>query len=274
MPDLLKSLLQETSRSGHVNSHFVKNLAPCGLALLPVATLPMSLFLHTVCSCSPVDHPDVMLLQARFDLAHYDNTLFATYNLPFPDHLNNAVAKRRAEYLASRVCVRYALGQLGIDHFILTNDKDRAPLWPQGIVGSLSHTHHCISLLLARATSHKLPGVDCEKVMKHQTAEEMQSMIITPQEMTVLQQSGLPFAAALTVAFSLKESLYKAMFPQLRTFMNFDSAEIISCTPNAGRVGLRLTRTFSDAFPAGREFTGRALLEQDDVLSWVIAPST
>lgn len=212
-----------------------------------------------------------MLIQARFDLTQFDNHLFAACKIPFPESLNKAVTKRRAEYFASRVCVRYALSQLGIEGFLLTNDRDRAPIWPQGIIGSLSHTHHCISLLLAKATSEKILGVDCEQIMQQQTAEEMQSMIVTAQEMAVLRHSGLPFSTALTVAFSLKESLYKALFPQLRTFMNFDAAEIISCTANAERVTLRLTQTFAAGFAAGREFCGRVLLEQDEVLSWIIA---
>lgn len=254
-----------------MNNNSSPNLAPCGLVLLPVNPLPVPHFLHTLHCCSPIDHADVMLLQARFDLKQFDNALFAACNLPFPESLNKAVSKRRAEYLASRLCVRHALSQLDIEGFLLANDRDRAPIWPQGIIGSLSHTHHRISLLLAKATSEKILGVDCEQIMQQQTAEEMQSMIATAQEMTVLRHSGLPFATALTVAFSLKESLYKALFPQLRQFMSFDAAEIMSCAPNAEQVTLRLTQTFADGFVAGREFSGRVLLEQDEVLSWIIA---
>ena len=250
-----------------MNNNSSPNLVPCGLALMPAKPLPAPHFLHRLRCCSPAGHPDVMLFQARFDLAQFDNALFSACHLPFPEHLQKAASKRRAEYLASRLCVRHALSQLGIDDFVLANDRDRAPLWPQGIVGSLSHTHHCISLLLARAAGKKLLGVDCEQIMQRQTAEEMQSMIVTAQEKAVLRQSGLPFATALTVAFSLKESLYKALFPQLREFMNFDAAEITHCTPNAGQVTLRLTQTAA----AGREFSGRVLSDQDEVLSWVIA---
>lgn len=257
-----------------MNNHSFPNLVPCALDLLPVEPLPAPHFLHTLNCLSPADHSDVMLLQARFDLTQFDNTLFAACKIPFPESLNKAVNKRRAEYLASRLCVRHAVSQLGIEDFLLANDCDRAPIWPQGITGSLSHTHHCISLLLAKTTSGKILGVDCEQVMKHQTAQEMQSMIVTAQEMAVLRHSGLPFATALTVAFSLKESLYKALFPQLRQFMNFDAAEIVRCTPNAEQVTLRLTHTFAGGFTAGRAFSGRVLVEQDEVLSWIIDATT
>lgn len=238
--------------------------------ILSGTTLPKDRFLAAPVSSRLAEHPDVLLVQARYDLAYYSDQLFTDYRLPFPAHLNKAVAKRRAEYLASRLCVRAALRQFGFDDFLLTNDADRAPVWPEGIAGSLSHTRACISLLLADKVTGKQPGVDCEEIMRPEAAEEMREMIINEREHGILQSSGVPFATALTAAFSLKESLYKALFPLFRQFMHFNEAEIIACRAGLTNVTLRLNRALSPGFPVGTLFTGRVALAEGQLTSWVI----
>lgn len=243
---------------------------PCVLPLKPLALADSDDFITNVFFSSPAGHPDVCLVQADYDLARFDEQLFTTQVLPLPLHLNKAVRKRRAEYLASRVLVRYALCRLGAAAWILANDADRAPLWPAGFSGSLSHSTQKIALLLAKTESGKLLGVDCEEVMRAETAEAMQENIITPVEKRRLLESGLPFPEALTVAFSLKESLYKALYPKLKKFMDFSEAEIVFCSPNADKFLLRLTTSHSSDFPQGREFTGRVERTSTRVLSWIV----
>ncbi|MEM6049308.1 4'-phosphopantetheinyl transferase superfamily protein [Erwinia sp. P7711] len=243
---------------------------PYLLPLKPLALADSGGFITDVTFRSPADHPDVCLIQANYNLACFDEQLFTTLRLPVPLHLNKAVRKRRAEYLASRALVRHALCRLGSDPWILANDASRAPLWPAGFCGSLSHSTQEIALLLAKAESGKLLGVDCEQVMRAETAEAMQENIITQQEKHLLMQSGLPFPDALTLAFSLKESLYKALSPRLRKFMSFSEAEIVFCAPRAEKVLLRLTTSHSSEFPAGREFTGRVERTSSRILSWIV----
>ncbi|MCX8964994.1 4'-phosphopantetheinyl transferase superfamily protein [Erwinia psidii] len=221
---------------------------------------------------SPAGHPDVMLMLANYHLSSFSDHLFSELAIPLPVHLNRAVTKRRAEYLASRVCVRHALSLTGIDGFILHNDANRAPIWPPGIVGSLSHTDSWIGLIVGQSSCAKLLGVDCEWVIPQARAHELQKMIISTDEKNVLQQSGLADAVALTVAFSLKESLYKALFPRIRQFMDFKDAEIVASNADASRVCLRLVRHFPADFPAGRLFTGHVLIQEDRVLSWIVTP--
>lgn len=192
--------------------------------------------------------------------------------IPPPLHLNRAIKKRRAEYLASREVARQALQQLGRENYIVSNGPQRAPRWPDGIRGSLSHTHQRISLLLTRTDSGKQPGVDCERLILPVKAEDLQSRIIDEEERLPLQQSGLPFATGLTAAFSVKESLYKALFPQLGQFMDFADAGIVHCAPEAEQLVLRLNRDFSANFRAGREFRGGCRHSACELLSWVVVP--
>ena len=243
---------------------------PCGVPLIPVALPESNGFITDVCFCSPADRPETLLLKAAFDLSRFDERLFPACDIPSPTHLNKAVRKRRAEYLASRMVVRNALSRMGIEAAILSNDADRAPVWPVGISGSLSHSHQSIAVLLSRRENRLLLGVDCETILRAETAEQMQSVIVTPEEKQRLLESGLPFATALTLAFSIKESLYKALFPLLRQAMDFRAAEITALYPATGQVRLRLTDAFASDFPAGRVFTGQVELQAEQVLTWII----
>lgn len=249
----------------------INSLTPDGLSQL--ANLPALAddFITAVSRLSPAGHPDVLLTEASYDPVRYSDQLFARYLLPFPTHLAKAVAKRRAEYLASRVCVRETLSLFGFSDFLLTNDADRAPIWPPGVAGSLSHTRTRVSLMLTTATAGKQPGVDCEEIMPPAAAAKMQEMIINKREYAVLQRSGLPFATALTAAFSLKESLYKALFPLFRQFMDFKEAEIVACEAELASVTLRLNRALSPDFAVGRLFSGHVTLHERTLTSWVMA---
>lgn len=243
---------------------------PCGIPLLPVSLPDTDDFITDVSFASPKDRPDILLVKALFDLSRFDERLFRVCDLPAPIHLSHAVRKRRAEYLASRVIVRYALERMGVEAVILANDADRVPVWPEGISGSLTHTHQNLAVLLSPGGSKRLLGVDCEKVMRREIAEEMQNVIVTAEEKRKLLECGLPVATAMTLAFSAKESLYKALFPTLRQYMDFSAAEITGLIPATGKVSLRLTASLADGFPAGREFIAQVELHSLQVISWII----
>lgn len=219
------------------------------------------------------DTPDISLLDVRYDVAHFNESLFGQLNIPPPDHLQRAVKKRRAEYLASRYGLQQVLASWGIADFILSNGPDRAPRWPQGVNGSLSHTHQQICALLT-PRQDVMPGVDCETIMTEEMARETGRMFIDDGEKKRLAQCEVPFATALTVAFSVKESLYKALYPQIKQFMDFSAAEIVACTGDLQYLRLRLTQTFSPTMTVGRIFEGRALLHADRVMTWVTASSS
>ncbi|WP_228131459.1 4'-phosphopantetheinyl transferase superfamily protein, partial [Klebsiella pneumoniae] len=79
-------------------------------------------------------------------------------------------------------------------------------LWPTPWFGSISH---CGQRALAVIADRPV-GVDIERRFTPQLAAELESSIISPAEKTALLHSGLPFPLALTLAFSAKESGFKA----------------------------------------------------------------
>ena len=213
---------------------------------------------------------DVLLAQARFDLTLYDDSFSARWNLPLPPALRQAVKKRRAEYLASRWLARAVMGRLGILDFLLQNHSDRSPIWPPGIRASLSHTDGATALAVTQQPL--CIGVDIESVMSLRTAEETAALLMSDQEEARLRALPLPFSQAATLLFSLKESLYKALWPQLHQPMDFLQASLLEADIAAGKAVLALNHTFSAMFAAGTRLEAEFQLEADRVLTLLTHP--
>ncbi|MEI8635194.1 4'-phosphopantetheinyl transferase superfamily protein [Vibrio sp. PP-XX7] len=82
-------------------------------------------------------------------------------------------------------------------------------------------------------------GIDIERKMSEETARQIMGHILLPQE--VAFQSGLKnMATFVTLIFSAKESLYKAIFPQVRRILEFDCAAVTEIQPQAGCLTLML----------------------------------
>ncbi|HCZ4943774.1 TPA: enterobactin synthase subunit EntD, partial [Salmonella enterica subsp. enterica serovar Saintpaul str. CFSAN004146] len=158
----------------------------------------------------------------RLHIVDFDASSFREHDLlwlPHHDRLRSAGRKRKAEHLAGRIAAVHALREVGVRTVPGMGDK-RQPLWPDGLFGSISH---CATTALAVISRQRI-GIDIEKIMSQHTATELAPSIIDSDERQILQASLLPFPLALTLAFSAKESVYKA-FSDRVTLPGFNSAK-------------------------------------------------
>jgi enterobactin synthetase component D len=172
----------------------------------------------------------------------------------------SAVPKRRAEFLAGRFAARTALAALGIDA-TPGRDAEGRPLWPAGIVGSI--THGAGRALCAVASSRDVLGVgiDVERLMDASVKDELLARICSEPERAMLARLAAPEAASITFAFSAKESLYKCLFPHVGRFMDFNAAAVVDAQAVAvpggftGELVLELTVDWASSLPRGLRFT-------------------
>ncbi|MCX8509150.1 MAG: 4'-phosphopantetheinyl transferase superfamily protein, partial [Rhodobacteraceae bacterium] len=151
-------------------------------------------------------------------------------DIPLPAALARAVLKRRNEFRAGRHCARHALRSLGVPATIPLIGPDRAPVWPEGIVGSISHSaNHAIAVVASRQTCRGL-GIDVEILTGTDDLAALSPHVATRAEMRLLRATYGP-AESFALLFSGKEAIYKAIFPQIRRFVDFH--EII-CVGLAG----------------------------------------
>jgi len=127
-----------------------------------------------------------------------------------PDDLRQAVAKRRSEFLAGRLCAALALRALGAPETV--GRRGRAPVWPAGVRGSITHT---AERAIAVASGSVLAlGLDCERLLAPAMAAEIAPLVLTEAERR-RRPPGWDEARFLTLAFSAKEALYKALAESL-----------------------------------------------------------
>lgn len=138
----------------------------------------------------------------------------------FPEeaaHVARAVPARRAEFLAGRIAARRALAQLGYKTPPLPAGPDRAPLWPAGVSGSISHSAGAAIAVVGDSTRHPLLGVDIEPAEPLPVALIVE--ICRPEEIADRPAGDRPMLARRL--FSAKEALYKAQYPRSRTVFGF-----------------------------------------------------
>ena len=168
------------------------------------------------------------LLPAGVLSSEADPEPFRAARLPAPERaaVARAVERRRREYAAGRTLARELLGRLGVDpRFHLLAGEDRAPVWPEGVRGSITHAPGRVAVAVAAADAIPLLGIDLE--LDRPLEEESLEIVCTTRELARLQD--LPAVARGTQAkllFSIKEAAYKALYPLCRTVLEFHDLEV------------------------------------------------
>ncbi|WP_154064880.1 enterobactin synthase subunit EntD [Klebsiella variicola] len=145
--------------------------------------------------------------------------------LPYHASLSGWGRKRQGGDLGGRIAAGYALREVGEKQPPAISDQ-RQPLWPTPWFGSISH---CAQRALAVIADRPV-GVDIERRFTPQMAAELEDSIISPTEKTALLRSGLPFPLALTLAFSAKESGFKATPAANQRALGFADFQIVDIT--------------------------------------------
>ena len=217
----------------------------------------------------PIPLPGTVFLSTRFDPALLLADDFQRSAVPPPASIQRSVAKRQAEFLAGRLCARAALQQLDQLDCIPAIGDDRAPVWPGHISGSITHsTGHAAAIVGHKAQWRGL-GMDLENLLSLERAERLAGEILTPDE---LQRMALgpheQVALLVTLTFSVKESLFKALYPIVQKRFYFEHAEVLEWS-QAGRVRLRLLTDLSAEWCYGKELEGQFAVEGEQLLSLV-----
>jgi len=169
--------------------------------------------------------------------------------------MTKAVAKRRREYTAGRVLARRAATKLGLGPIEVLPREDRAPRWPEGVVGSITHTRGHVAVALARAEAFAGVGLDVEQA--EPLKKRLWDMICTDEDRAMLARHEEPERSLLAkIVFSAKESAYKAQFAITEQFLGFSAMHIDLDVANA-----RFVATFrqeaGDVFRPGDTLAGR-----------------
>ena len=175
--------------------------------------------------------------------------------------LSRAVEKRRREFSLGRQCARAALGRLGFPSTSILPGPDRQPLWPEGIVGSITHCTGYCAAAVARTTEIAAIGIDAE--ILRPLSSGVVERITRPEERDWIAAQD-PAAPWAHLFFSAKESVYKAWFPLVGTWLGFEDVRL-AIDPAANAFTAHLI-----APGEPRLWQGRYRIDQDRVLTAVV----
>jgi 4'-phosphopantetheinyl transferase EntD len=187
-------------------------------------------------------------------------------------YIANAVPKRRVEFACGRLFARRAMHKLGFGEVPIPGGADRAPIWPPGLTGSISHTDHYCAVAVARRSEISAIGVDVEDLDRFTL--DLTRHVLSPREIAI-ELEGLPCQQRLeraAIIFSAKEALYKCLYPLTRMWIGFRDVEATLDAAGA-KFDLRLGVPIGP-FGAGECFAGRYAIEADRVATAVSLPSS
>ena len=130
-----------------------------------------------------------------------------------PAAITGAVPARQREFAAGRMAARRAMGQ----PLVLPMGPDRAPLWPDGWSGSITHAGPWAVAAAMRGKA--MVGLDIEP--DEDLPEEILDTVLTP-----LERAALRDLRQARLIFAIKEAAYKAQYPCSRQIFGFEVFEV------------------------------------------------
>jgi len=164
----------------------------------------------------------------------------------------SAVTVRRAHFTAGRLSAHAALDALGIPSGPILSDAARAPVWPTGVVGSITHTDGFCGAVVALRTRYRGLGIDAEQ-RGHATADLWGEILTNAELRWLREQPASQRAEIATIIFCAKEAFYKCQYQVTRSWLGFEGAEV---EVRDQVFLLRLLHKVGD-LASGKEFSGR-----------------
>lgn len=214
--------------------------------------------------------PNAIIAMARFDAQAYDPTLYDRLEVMRHDRFDQSVQKRQADFLAGRLVARAALSQFDVTTADIPVGQNRAPIWPAGFNGSITHTNETCAAIVTR--DDMICGIDHEIIARGSALEALVDRCLSPSERSWIEtQTQHPFDTMVTLAFGTKECIYKALAPTVKRFFGFECAEITGWSHD-GRLALRLTETLHSTLPEGLVFDICCDLDRGVAQTHLLAP--
>lgn len=139
-------------------------------------------------------------------------------------YVARAVEKRQREFASGRACARMAMAKLGFPPCAIPSGPRREPLWPDGVVGSVTHTAGFCAAAVATRAAYAGLGIDAEP--DGPLSEAVSARVCHAEELGAARALELDAATLAHVVFSAKESVYKCQFPASGTYLGFHDVRL------------------------------------------------
>ncbi|MBV9579117.1 MAG: 4'-phosphopantetheinyl transferase superfamily protein [Chloroflexi bacterium] len=180
-----------------------------------------------------------------------------------------AVAGRRALFALGRAAARDALREIGIEAAGIARGGGGQPLWPTGVVGAISHSAAVALAIVGSRADYAGLGVDVEEPARGPIARAAR-LVCRPNEMAWADpEAG---TQRLTMLFSAKEAVFKALYPIECVWLGFGDAEL-TWIAERGVFEAEVLKSVGDGYPVGFRLDVNCTANEAWVLSTAFVPA-
>ena len=182
------------------------------------------------------------------------------------------VQKRRESFTAGRTCARQALRALGMPQVSILRGREREPVWPDGIVGSITHCDGYCAAALAYSRDFISLGIDAEP--NEPLPGDVLQSIALKAEIDWLQRAPKSSLCWDKLLFSIKESIYKTWYPVARCWLGFEQV-LVTIEPETNSfIGTVLPSASVQAPRHMSSFQGQYLVEESLLVTSICIPQS
>ena len=138
--------------------------------------------------------------------------------------LGQAVLSRREEFAAGRTCARSALSALGVSPQPILRGLNREPIWPAGIVGSITHCDGYCAAAVAR--DHRIESIGIDAEPNEPLPDGVIREVALEDEIRALESLTSEHVNWDRLLFCAKESVFKAWYPIMKCWLGFEEAYV------------------------------------------------
>jgi 4'-phosphopantetheinyl transferase EntD len=191
----------------------------------------------------------------------------------------SVIGTRRREFTTARHCARAALVRLGVPPAPILAGRLDEPLWPAGVVGSITHCAGYRGVVVGAASRFATVGIDAEP-NEPLTNGVLEAVALPDEQVHVAELlQAQPEVRWDRMLFCAKEAVYQSWFPLTGRWLDFEDVVVTMRPGSAGACAGVFDARLLVMGPrvGGRRltgFSGRWMVEQGLILTTIVLPAT
>lgn len=208
-------------------------------------------------------------LSAQYNINEYHADMYKSLGIFMPNEIKHAKDIRAAEFLAGRYLAALCLSSLQAKTTSVAIGANREPIFPKGFIGSISHSHDFVICMVSKQTDHVTCGIDVEHILEEKACHEIHAYVINAAERRLISRETHALNLMVTLSFSIKEAVFKALFPLVNKFFDFNTLDILEINWQCHTWSARLNYALTEQLHNGMKLKGNFAVDEYKVISWV-----
>ncbi len=201
-----------------------------------------------------------------FDATEFEPIAFELALLSCPPDIAASVPKRQAEYFFGRLAARLALDPLGHAGCEVRRGSMREPIWPEGVIGSISHSSGRAAAVAWPQRRRRGVGLDLEVPPDAAAIEALLTTVVDDAERARIALVPMHDRTVLTIVFSAKESLFKAVSASVGHYFGFEAVRLSDFDLERRLVSLEIRENLCPRLQPGTTCVVHFLLLDDETV--------